>query len=164
LRELRIGSLDVEKAGPLVFWTLMYIIGGMIELSAYSNTDVFFELGSEVSLWAVGILFALSVSESTYSGAKLGRHVSQKPSGTGYEVDYDVTLTGEFGFTPKYFYLFLLGVAIWIATLLLGDHAIQCYSSTQSLTGIGMLVTLASMFLGGSLVVMAVRTVYEVDT
>lgn len=148
--------------GPLVFWSLMYIVGAVIKLLAYNDTDVYFEIGPEASLWAVGIVFALTVSEHTYFGVRAHPQITKKPSGRGLEIDYDVTIPDEVGFTPNFIYLFLFSVVIWIINLLLSGCAIESYSSAQQLTAGAIVATSLSILLASTLVVIAVRTLYEV--
>lgn len=76
-------------------------------------------------------------------------------------MDYDVTITEEVGFTPKFMYLFLTGVAIWVLTIVLAGFAAREYGSK----GIGWVVlglTTGAYFLSAIAVVGAIRALREV--
>lgn len=142
--------------GPLAFWSAMFIIGAAIRLAAFNDLAFWFRLPQDAALWAAGLLFSLAVSEQTYLGTSLTQRIIRKEGGLGYSVDYDVTLREEVGFTPKFMYLFLLGVAIWVLTIVLTGFAAREFGSK----GIGWLVlglTTSSYLLATFAVVGAIR-------
>ncbi|MCI0487717.1 MAG: hypothetical protein L0229_14080 [Blastocatellia bacterium] len=155
--------MKIEVVGPLIFWSLMFVVGAAIKVFTFGSTTVWFEIQPSVSLWATGVLFSLAVSERTYFRAKLVTQISRKPTGAGIIVDYVVTLPDELDFTPKFMYLFLIGVAIWILTLLLSGYALGVYSSSHSLSLGGLLAISISVLLASGITIAAVRTLNEVS-
>ena len=161
--ETKTRGLDIVLVGPLVFWSVMYFISAVVKLGAYEDIDVYFEVAPEAALWATGILFTLTASENTYFPARLKLRTSKKPSGTGYDVDYDVVLPEEeIGFTPKFLYFFVVSVGIWIITVLLSGHAIKSFSSANEITLCIFLETSLSVLLAAGLVGFTLKTLYEV--
>lgn len=155
--------MKIEVLGPLIFWSLMFILGAAIKLVAFRSTTVWFEVQPAAALWATGVLFTLAVSERTYFRAKLVTQISKKPSGSGIEVEYVVTIPDDLDFTPKFMYLFLIGVVMWMLTLLLSGYASELYSASQSLTLGGLLAISFSVLFASGIVVTAVRTLHEVS-
>ena len=155
--------MKIEIVGPLIFWSLMFVVGAAIKVVAFGSTAVWFEIQPAACLWATGVLFSLAVSERTYFRAKLVTQISRKPTGSGIVVDYVVTIPEDLDFTPKFMYLFLVGVAIWIFSLLLSGYAMGVYSISHNLTVGSIISTAISVLLASGIVITAVRTLNEVS-
>jgi hypothetical protein len=113
---------NLEVFGPLLFWTLMFIIAMAIKVITFSDYTPWFQIAPEASLWAAGILFAIAVSEQTYFPIR--RRLITKQSASGYALE-EVESSPErnVGFTPRFIYMFLIVMALWLLTLLLGEYA-----------------------------------------
>ncbi len=149
--------MRIEVLGPLIFWSLMFAVGAAIKFAAFNDTSVLFHLAPEVALWATGILFTLSVSEQTYFRARLVPRITRHDSSPGFSVNYDVTIPEELGFSPKFIYLFLSSVSIWIFCLLLSG-----YSASAPLSSLKISSVIFSYFLAALVVGAALRSLYEV--
>ena len=105
--------------GPLVFWSVMFLIGASIQYVTFNKGGVFYNLPSDLALWATGIMFSICVSEPALNQAKLTPNYKKHQNGRGFSVDYDITLPEEINSTPKLTYFFLICIAIWIGSILL---------------------------------------------
>lgn len=148
--------------GPLVFASMLFLISSIIKLIAFKNNSFYIEMPSEFSLWAVGILFSLSVSEQTIFGGKTGYQISKKQSGTGIEVDYQVILPDQLEFTPKYIYLFVFSMSVWIICLLLCGQANTYLHATQPEINLCALVTVIAYMIAGLSIGIALKALVEV--
>ncbi len=157
-------KISLEVAGPLIFWVLMFAVGAAIKFMTFKDTGVFIDLSPEVALWATGILFSLSVSEHTYSNAKLVSKYTKNNEKPGFAVAYDVTISDNPGFTPKFIYLFLIGMAVWIFCLLLSGYAGSASSSAMAgkLDYYQLAAIAISYLFAASLVGVALRSLYEI--
>ena len=108
-----------EIYGPLLFWSFMFIIGAAIRAFALNDFSFWIVIPPEIALWSSGILFTLATSERTYHNVKLNSTYSKNADGKSVSINYDIEIGDDLGFKPKYLYLFLLSVMIWILTLLL---------------------------------------------
>jgi len=108
-----------ETYGPLTFWALLFACASIIKYFAYDDTNLLYDIPIELSLWSVGILFTLAASEKTYYNAKLTQKFTKKTTGPGYEIDYEVKVGDDYGFKPKFLYLFLISIVIWIICIIL---------------------------------------------
>ena len=154
--------MKIEVIGPLIFWTMMFITAAFIKVFAFSDYSFWTQIPPDISLWAMGILFTIAASEKTYSNAKLVPRITRHTSGAGYSVDYDVTVTDNIGFTPKYLYLFLLAVPIWIINILISGFVTDSYRTTKVFTLPIVSGLSVSAFLASLIVVAALKALYEV--
>lgn len=139
----------------------MFAIGATIRLAAFEDSAFWWHIPPEVALWSAGVLFSLAVSEQTYFGSRLNPRVVPKEGGLGYSVDYDVTIPTQAGFTPKFIYLFLFVVAVWVLDLVLGGFAQKTFETGGFQTSV-IVATAISYFLAAGAVAAAVRGLYEV--
>lgn len=152
--------MRLEVMGPLVFWSLMFAVGAAIKFSAFQDARVLFDLPPQAALWASGILFSLSVSEQTYFRAKLVPRYTRHKTRPGFSVDYDVTIPEDPGFSPRFIYLFLVGMAAWIFCLLLSGYGAS--QTARQLDGLRIASVAVSYLLSAVVVGVALRSLYEV--
>ncbi len=151
-----------EVFGPLAVWTLFFIIASAIRYATFDDSAFWIQIPPELTLWATGILFSLSVSENTYYQARLTPRTRRNPSGTGFTVDYDITLPDQPGFTAKFMYLFLFALAIWILCLLMAGSAQAAFSAiTFSLNDL-LLPIVPAFLLASTVVATTLRALYDV--
>ena len=148
-----------EVLGPLVFWSLMFAVGAAIKFSAFRDARALLDLSPEAALWATGILFSLSVSEQTYFRARLVPRYTRHTTRPGFSVDYDVTLPEELGFNPKFIYLFLVSMAVWVFCLLLAGYGAV---DASQLNALRISSVAFSYLLSATVVGVALRSLYEV--
>ena len=152
--------MRLEVWGPLIFWSLMFAVGAAIKFSTFQDSGVFYDIAPEAALWATGILFSLSVSEQAYFGVRLVPRYKRHVSRSGFSLSYEVTLPQDPNFGPRFVYIFLVGMAIWIFCLLLSGYGASQPAASQSWWAI--VSTLLSYFLAALLVGAALRCLYEV--
>jgi hypothetical protein len=155
--------MRLEVIGPLIFGTIMYITAILIKVFTFSDFSFWTQISPDISLWALGILFTIAVSEKTYSNAKLMPKITRHPSGFGYSVDYDITITEHIGFTPKYLYMFLVAVPIWIINILISGFVTASFNSAKVLSISIIFGLFFSVFLATFIVIAALRALYEVS-
>lgn len=109
--------------GPLFFASLLFVIASAIRLVSFTRTTCLLDVGSDFGLWATGILFSLAASEQTRLGGRTERVFHKKSSGTGIEIDYIAVPPEKPDFSPKYLYLFVYAMMIWVLTIMIGEHA-----------------------------------------
>jgi hypothetical protein len=141
---------------------MLFVISSAIKAIAFHNVNFIIDLPEKCSLWAAGVLFSLAVSEQTQFGGRTSYSVSRKQSGTGIEVDYNVILPQQLEFTPKYVYLFVFSMMLWILTLLLCGQV-----SVWNTAGTGMvlwssLVCAIAYVLAGANIGISLRALVEV--
>lgn len=147
--------------GPLVVWSLLFLTSAIIKVYAFNDHNYWITFPSEISLWALGILFSSSASEQTYHAAKLAPKITKQKS--GYSVEYSVTITDSVGFTPKYLYLFFAAIPIWIWTMLIAGHVSAEYAKTGSIS-IGIILSSSlSYVVSSAITISAIRVVREVS-
>ncbi len=110
--------MELKIMGPLICWSIMFVIGIMIKSLTFKNDSVWFDIAPEATLWASGILFTLAAADAFYQ-PKIFSKYAKKETGTGFEMDYEVTLPDSYGPAThsKYLYLFLLALAGWIINI-----------------------------------------------
>lgn len=155
--------MNLKISGPLLFATMLFIISAAIKIISFKNQNVWLEVSPELSLWAVGIFFSLSISEQTQFGGKTAYRVSRKTSGTGIEINYEVILPDNLEFSPKYIYLFVYSIMIWILTILISGYAVGLFSNVNQWTLQVCFSNALGLILSGTIVGAAVRCLYEVS-
>lgn len=153
--------MKLETYGPLLVWGVMFAMGAAIKVVAFDSDSLFFDVGPDAALWAVGILFSLAVSEQSHTGARLVHTVTKKPTGAGVEVDYAVFINDDPGFKPKLLYLFVAGIAIWIFVLLVSGVAQEDYSGASRYTVRILVYALLGLALAFTSVMLALRALLE---
>lgn len=120
--------------GPLIFWSLMFLVGASVQYVAFDQNGIIFSLPIDLSLWATGILFSICVSKQAISDAKLIPKYKKHEDGQGFSINYDVTLPENIDSTPKLTYFFLFGIAIWIISILLSGISKEALEAGASAT------------------------------
>ncbi|MDA3789480.1 MAG: hypothetical protein PF503_13440 [Desulfobacula sp.] len=156
--------MNLKVWGPILFATMLFIVGAAIKIIAFKSDNVFFEMPPDFALWAVGIMFSLAVSEQTQFGGRTYYDISKNKSGTGILVDYKISLPDELSFSPKYIYFFVYSMMIWILTILLSGEASALNSianySIYKITAIN----LVSLALAGTSIGVSIRSLLEVSS
>jgi hypothetical protein len=130
---------------------------------AFNQRTVWFELGPSLALWATGVLFSLSVSEQTQLRGAIEYKAVRKPSGVGFELDYNVRLPKDLEFTPKYLYLFVVVMTAWIIALLISQEVVRDFTVISRWSGEIQFLTFISLFLGAASVGIALSSLSEVS-
>jgi len=104
-------------------WVVFFIISAAIRLIAFKSDSLWFDIPAEISLWAATVLFTLASSEATYGGPRVNQTMTKTDDPLEYRIKFQVLLTEDPRFTPKYVYLFFWGMACWILALLLSQQA-----------------------------------------
>lgn len=151
----------LEVYGPLIFWSLMFLIGTFIKVFAFNDSSFWIQIPQEISLWATGVLFTLSTSEKTYYNARLTPKYAKNAA--GFQVDYEITLDDEFGFKPKFIYLFLIGATIWIINLILSNVLTEMMASTTSTTLKLVFAIVIPYLLSVFITIIALYSTYEIS-
>lgn len=161
-------SLGLKVWGPLLSWSVMFIISIAIKVIAFGNNAVWFEIAPEATLWATGVLFTIAVADDTLSQARLLPKYKKKQSGSGFEVDYDITLPDSYDPSErsKYFYAFLIALGAWIINIFLSGLAIANAFSTSSAQQANINPTVVilffiSIFIAMTIVIFAIRLLQE---
>lgn len=153
--------MNLNVWGPLLFATMLFIISASVKIIAFKNHNVWLEVAPELALWAVGIFFSLSISEELILGGKTVRTVSKKASGRGLEIDYVPVLPDNVEFSPKYIYLLIYGIMIWVLTTLLSGQAIEIFDQVEWWDYRVCALNACGIVLSGTAVGAAVRALLE---
>lgn len=145
-----------RTAGPVVFATLLFVIELSIKGMAYNKQDIWIELPPSIALWAVGVLFSLAVSEQTLLRGGVGYRATAQPGKPVIELEYELRLPSQIDFTPKYLYLFVVIMTVWIVALLLSQEALANPGRVQFLMP-------CAWFLSGGSVAVALLTLTRAD-
>lgn len=111
--------MTLKVVGPLLFATMLFIVSSAIKAVSFQSFNFYLDMPQEFALWGVGIVFSLAVTEHTHFGVKTVHTITRKKTQTGYEIDYGIVLPEQYHFTPKYIYLFVFSMMLWILTLVL---------------------------------------------
>lgn len=148
----------VERFWPLILWTGVFLVSGVIRVVAFASTTVWFDLPHEAGLWSLGVLMADATSERLRAGVRLNPQYSMKTNGElGFEVKYKPTLTGNPVLFPQTVVTAFLVVLIWIVSLILALYAQRAFALSVVSLGAKVAIGLSYLF-GAAAVVMAVRT------
>lgn len=152
-----------QVVGPLAVWATFFTVASAIRYTTFSDFNFWVHLPSDLTLWATGILFSLSISENSNYQARMLPRTKRNSSGSGFSVEYEITLPEEPGFNPKYLYLFLFAMGIWVLCLLLGGTA-QSVLEAQVVVLERLLIPIIPAFLLSFAVTAAtIRVLYEVS-
>jgi|SRR5215831_11301980 len=169
--------MDVKMIGPLISWSVMFAIGVMVKYFTFRNDSVWFDIAPEITLWASGILFAIAAADLFYQPKILSKY-AKKETGMGFEMDYEVTLSGSNEPTAhsRYLYLFLFGLAGWIINIFISGfisarvlpqaHTLQTNGSQQTLPGydaIFFVLLVVAVVIASSMVFIALQALKEVS-
>ena len=167
--------MELKLMGPLICWSIMFVIGIMIKLFTFKNDSVWFEIAPDVTLWASGILFTLAAADAFYRPRILSKY-AKRETGTGFEMDYEVTLPESYEpiTHSKYLYLFLLGLGGWIINIFISgfisSRVLQGVATQnpvpQALPGydtVFFVLLLVSVLIASSMVFIALLALREVS-
>jgi hypothetical protein len=154
--------MNLKIVGPLLFAAMLFITSASIKIISFKNHNVWLDVSPELTLWAVGIFFSLSISEQTQFGGKTAYRISRKTSGTGIEINYDVILPDKLEFSPKYVYLFVFSIMIWILTILISGYATGLFISGNTWTPRICFFNFIGLAISGIVIGAAVRCLNEV--
>jgi hypothetical protein len=168
--------MELKVMGPLICWSIMFVIGIMIKLFTFKNDSVWFDIAPDATLWASGILFTLAAADAFYRPRILSKY-AKRETGTGFEMDYEVTLPESYEpiTHSKYLYLFLLGLAGWVINIFISGFissrvlqgvATQPNPVPQALPGydtVFFVLLLVSVLIASSMVFIALLALREVS-
>jgi len=155
--------MRLSVVGPLTVWITFFTVASAIRYATFSDFNFWVHLPSDLTLWATGILFSLTVSESTNYQARMMPKTKKNPNGAGFTVDYEITIPDEPGFNPKFLYLFLFSMGIWILCLLMGGTAQTALEAEEPLLQNLLIVIVPAFVLSFGVAATTVRMLYEVS-
>lgn len=155
------GEIQWRVWGPLVFASLLFVIASAIRLLSFSRVSFVLDIGSDFGLWATGILFSLAASEQTRLGGRTERVFRKKSTGTGIEIDYIAVAPDQLDVSPKYLYLFVYSMMIWILTILIGEQAHSMYEKAAGVNFAIIGMVFGQMSLAATTVAAALRALLE---
>ena len=156
--------MSLRIIGPLAFATMLFVVESAIKGIAFNSKIIWFEIGPKLCLWATGIFFSLSISEQTQLRGKTTYRVKKKVDGSGLEVDYDVKLPNDLSFTPKFLYLFVFAMSIWILSVIISSKIISVFYIAGRWTFQIHILTYLVLLLAGVTVGVAIKSLVEVAT
>jgi hypothetical protein len=154
--------MNLKVFGPLLFAGMLFVTSAAIKIISFRNHNVWLEVSPELTVWAVGIFFSLSVSEQTQFGGKTKIRASKKSPGT-VEFKIEAVLPDRFEFSPKYVYMFMYSIMMWILTILISGYAVGLFSAEHQWTARIWLSNVIGLILSGSTVGAALRCLSEVS-
>ena len=161
-------KFDFKVWGPIIIWSLMFLIAFIIKLIAFKDFDVFFDIAPEATLWASGVLFTIAESDMVFTKAKISPRYKRKAGIIGYEMDYEIELPEKYD--PRdhviFLYLFVIALVAWVLNLFISNLAMITYSVAQQ-NGDSIIVPLAyyfiTIFLATIMIVLALRSTRNVS-
>ncbi len=153
--------MSLRIIGPLAFATMLFVVESAIKGIAFDSKTIWFEIGPKLCLWATGIFFSLSVSEQTLFRGKTTYKVKKKENGSGLEVDYNVELPDDLSFTPRFLYLFIFAMSIWILSVIISSKIISLFYTVGKWTLQIHALTYLILFLAGVIVGAAIKSLAE---
>lgn len=154
-------KMSLKVCGPIIFSTLLFIIGGTIKIVAF-NQNIIFEIPPYFALWSTGILFTLAVSEQTLFRGKPSYQISRTPSGSGIIIEYSISLPDDLDFSPKFLYFFVGSMMIWILSILFSGLTAQLYTTLNHWNSKISILYLINFSLSGLSIGIALRSLLEV--
>ena len=146
--------------GPLIFGALSFAVASGIKLIAFRNFTFYIDLFPDLALSATGILFSFAVSEQALFGARTTNQVRRAETGTGVIMEFGVSLPDQIEFNPRFIYLFMICMAVWILTLLCAGQA-QALQKESAYAASGAFIMLSAA-MAGTTVGIAVRSLRQV--
>jgi hypothetical protein len=110
----------------------LFLIELGIKGIAFNSDTLFIDIYPSISLWITALYFTLSISEQDKFNATATPRLSKKSSGDGIEITYDVRLPENLDSTPKYLFMFIISVAIWIFTVLLSQKSLTFWVTDKA--------------------------------
>jgi hypothetical protein len=146
--------------GPLIFSLLLFVVGAAIKVVAFGKVTFYIDLGPELALWATGVLFSFAVSEQALFG---GRTVNEvRKAENGLTMNFRVALPDQVEFNPRFVYLFVVCMAIWILDLLCAGKAELLIEHNPNALLLPACLIITALALAGFAVGLALRALREV--
>ncbi|WUR13123.1 hypothetical protein E7V67_026120 [[Empedobacter] haloabium] len=148
--------------GPLSFTIILFTVASAIKLFTFNESTFYVALAPELSLWATGVFFSFAVSEQVLFGVRTECDTRQRPGSQTIEVTFRVAMPGQPLFSPRFMYLFIFCMALWILNILLSGKADALIKAEGGIgVGAGSLVLLSTALAAFS-VGLALRSMREV--
>ncbi|NAY91408.1 hypothetical protein GTQ34_05700 [Muricauda sp. JGD-17] len=129
--------------------SILFVIEFAVKYVAFENSSVFFRIGPSICFWATALFFSLSIQENVKFRGRTTQTIKKKSSGYGIEIDYGIIVPENFESSPKYTFLFVMQMCIWIVNLVISQKVLKkfiglnnCFSAYEYfLIGISILLT-----------------------
>jgi hypothetical protein len=148
--------------GPLIFAGILFVVASAIRLIAFEEVSFYFDLPSDFSLWATGVLFSFAVSEQALFGGRAVYDIRKDSRGDGFMMNFRVALPDQLEFSPRMIYLFMICMAIWVLNLLLAGKAKHLVSVDHGVSLLAGALVISALALAGLSVGIAARALREV--
>ena len=131
-----------KNFGALIFWLIIFLVTSVIRLFAFDDAEFWLLIPLELSIWSTGILFTIASSEETYRNARLISSTTVDASKKTVTTGYDVKMPTKHGFDPKFLFLFLFSIAVWIICVVLHEYIPKKYinAENEATGGIGWII------------------------
>ncbi len=109
-----------ERYWPLLVWALLFTLGSVIKWLAFGSENIMLDVPQDACLWATGMLLAEVLAERDRAGAILLPRFHQYTGGgqVGYDVRYDIGLTGDPRPSLRTLISAIATMVIWILCLM----------------------------------------------
>jgi hypothetical protein len=154
--------VNLRIYGPLLFATMLFIISSAIKLLLFTGTDVIFDLAPEFTLWSVGLLFAISVSENSLLAGRV-RHVYERDENQAtLLIRYQTLPPQNLNHSPRFLYFFVYAMMVWILTILMMEQA-KHLNELSSKDCYHLFFIVGAIFLSGTTVGLSIFCLKEVE-
>lgn len=126
--------MSLKVWGPLIFTILLFVIATGIKFFGFAAKDIWLTVAPELSLWATGVLFSLSVARSTFLSAKATPTFTQNPGSSSVTISYAVQLPSKIESSEKYLYSFMFTMTLWVLTVLLSGYCVKTVGTSTAWT------------------------------
>lgn len=106
----------------------LFIIEFVVKYVAFDNSSVLYRIGPSICFWATGLFFSLSLFEQFKFKGQTKSSLKKKSSGHGIEIDYSIILPDSIESTPKYMFLFVIQLCLWIVNLIMSQKLLKITS------------------------------------
>jgi len=103
----------------------LFIIEFAIKFVAFDNSSVLYRIGPSICFWATGLFFSLTLFEQFRFKGQTKSSLKKKSSGYGIEIDYSIILPESLETTPKYMFLFVIQLCLWILNLIMSQKLLK---------------------------------------
>lgn len=127
--------------------TSLFLIEIGIKGIAFNSKTLVIDIFPSICLWVTALYFTLSISEQNKLNATATPRLRRNNSGDGIEITYDMRLPDSLDFSPKYLFLFIVSVVIWIFTILLSQKALTYWVIDNEYSNRIIILMLINLFL-----------------
>lgn len=111
--------------------SILFILEFVIKYVAFENTSVFFRIGPSICFWATGLFFSLSLYEQFKFKGITTQTIKRKQA--SLIIDYGVRIPENITGSPKYLFLFIIQMCIWVINLIFSQKILQGFNAIDQI-------------------------------